>query len=170
MPKGAEVRPALVLVRKVICDTLMPYITDAHVLDLFAGTGAFVFEMISRGAKSAIAVDLDSKMANNIELNAKTFGVSHQIEVINSDYLRALAHLAERGEGFDIIFVAPPFYGNYVNSSLDYIDKTGLLKKDGVLVAHYHKSDKVNHDRKQFMLWKCKAHGNSIMDFFKSVP
>jgi 16S rRNA (guanine966-N2)-methyltransferase len=167
IPKDTQTRPALVLVRRVVCDTLMPYIPDAEVLDLFAGTGAFVFEMISREAQSAVAVELDRKMVNTLEMNAKEFKIADRIEVINADYRMTIERLGEMRRSFDIIFVAPPFYGKYVNIALDDIAKFKLLKKDGLLMAHYFKKDEVNRDHPGFKLWKSKAHGKSIMDFFK---
>jgi 16S rRNA (guanine966-N2)-methyltransferase len=167
IPKDTQTRPALALVRRVVCDTLMPYIPDAEVLDLFAGTGAFVFEMISREAESAVAVELDRNMANTLEMNAKEFKIADRIEIINADYLKTIERLGERKRSFDIIFVAPPFYGDYVNLALENISRFRLLKKDGLLMAHYFKKDEVNRDHPEFKLWKSKAHGKSIMDFFK---
>lgn len=169
IPKDTQTRPALVLVRRVVCDTLMPYIPEAEVLDLFAGTGAFVFEMVSREAKSAVAVELDRKMAKALEMNAKVFNIGDRIEVINSDYLKTIERLGQLKKSFNIIFVAPPFYGDYVNTALDNIAKFGLLKKDGLLMAHYYKKDQVKRDHPGFKLWKSKAHGKSIMDFFRPV-
>ncbi len=167
IPRDTQTRPALVLVRRVVCDTLMPFIPDSDILDLFAGTGAFVFEMISRDARNAVAVELDRKMAITLEKNAQEFKIADRIEVINADYLKTIERLGEMRRSFDIIFVAPPFYGDYVNIALDNIAKFKLLKKDGLVMAHYYKKDEVKRDHPEFKLWKSKAHGKSIMDFFK---
>ncbi len=166
IPKKTETRPALVLVRRVVCDTLTPYIFDADVLDLFAGTGAFVFEMISRGAKSAVAVDLDRRMAESITENAREFGIDNVVRAVCQDYLKAVDALSEAGQQFDIIIVAPPFYGDYVNQAVRAIQKNAMLKPQGIVMAHYHKKDDVNREQPALDLWKTKTHGNSIMDFF----
>jgi len=165
-PKKTETRPALVLVRRVVCDTLMPYIDGADVLDLFAGTGAFVFELISRGANSAVAIDLDKRMAESIAQNAGEFGIDDRVRAVNQDYLKAIDALSEGGRQFDIIIVAPPFYGDYVNTALRAIQKNSMLKPDGIVMAHYHKKDDVNREQPALELWKTKTHGNSVMDFF----
>lgn len=169
VPKFTETRPALVLVRRMICDTLMPYIPDAKVLDLFAGTGAFVFEMISRGASKAVAIDLEKKMVQSIEANARRFGVENKIMVVNNDYLKAINNLGTGGVKYDIIIVAPPFYGDFVNLAIAAIHKRGLLAKDGIIVAHYFKKDDVNREPEGFTLWKTKTHGKSIVDFFRAL-
>jgi 16S rRNA (guanine966-N2)-methyltransferase len=166
IPKKTETRPALILVRRVICDTLMLHVPDAVVLDLFAGTGAFVLEMLSRGAKSAVAIDLERNMTDSIQANAETFGVDDRLSVMNSDYLRAISNLGNRNRKFDIVIVTPPFYGKFVDNSLDAVHKAGLMGNKGVLVAHYYKKDNVNREHPGYMLWKSKTHGNSIMDFF----
>ncbi len=169
VPKYTETRPALVLVRRMICDTLTLYILDAKVLDLFAGTGAIVFEMISRGASSAVAIDLEKKMAQSIEENARIFGVADKITVVNNDYLKAIDNLGAGGIKYDIIIIAPPFYGDYVNRAISAINDRKLLSKDGIIVAHYFKKDDVNRRPDGLTLWKTKTHGKSVVDFFKTV-
>jgi 16S rRNA (guanine966-N2)-methyltransferase len=166
IPKGTETRPALVLVRRMVCDTLMGDIPEARVLDLFAGTGAFVFEMISRGAKNAVAVDIESEMTKAIENNAHTFGVEKQISVVNNDYLRAIDNFGKAGRKFDIIIVAPPFYGDYVNKAVVAVERQSLLDEKGILVAHYYKKDDVDRTPEGLELLKTKSHGKSIIDFF----
>ena len=166
IPKNTETRPALVLVRRMICDTLMPDIPDARVLDLFAGTGAFVFEMISRGAKNAVAVDIERSMTKAIEDNARTFGIEDKISAVNNDYLRAIDNLGRAGRKFDIIIIAPPFYGEYVNKAIEALQKQELLDDNGIIVAHYYKKDDVNQKPERLELLKTKSHGKSIIDFF----
>jgi 16S rRNA (guanine966-N2)-methyltransferase len=60
-PSGAEIRPTADRVRQTIFDILVHGYADpvkgARVLDLFAGTGAFGIEAISRGAASVLFVD-----------------------------------------------------------------------------------------------------------------
>ncbi|HEQ98176.1 MAG TPA: 16S rRNA (guanine(966)-N(2))-methyltransferase RsmD [candidate division Zixibacteria bacterium] len=166
IPRDTETRPALVLVRRMVCDTLAPDIPDARVLDLFAGTGAFVFEMISRGAKSAVAVDIERNMTRAIEDNARTFGIEEQVTAVSNDYLRAISNLGRGGRKFDIIIVAPPFYGDYVNKAVMAVQEEGLLDDRGILVAHYYKKDDVNREPEGLELLKTKSHGKSIIDFF----
>ncbi|MCX8108430.1 MAG: RsmD family RNA methyltransferase, partial [Verrucomicrobiae bacterium] len=57
VPKGFEVRPATDVVRQAVFNSLGERIANAVVLDLFAGTGSFAFESLSRGARGAMAID-----------------------------------------------------------------------------------------------------------------
>jgi 16S rRNA (guanine966-N2)-methyltransferase len=54
--RGPQFRPTAQLVRGSIFDTLGPEVTGATVLDLFAGSGAFGIEALSRGAARAVFV------------------------------------------------------------------------------------------------------------------
>lgn len=166
IPKSTQTRPALVLVRRVIADTLMPYIRDARVLDLFAGTGAFVFEMISRGAGHAVAVDIEPKMARSIEQNARDLQIGDRVQVLCMDFLKSLELLGRQKRRFDLIFIPPPFYGDYVNRAMEAIHEHKVADQDSILIAHYHKKDKVDREPVGFELFKTKTHGVSVMDFF----
>src|ERR1041384_2664740 len=74
-PAGPErgVRPTMDRVKAAIFSSLGEAIIGAHVLDLFAGSGALGIEALSRGAESVIFVEDDRQSAEAIETNlAKT--------------------------------------------------------------------------------------------------
>ena len=51
---GLETRPTLDRVKEPLFSIITPYINNAAVLDLFAGSGALALEALSRGAKFAV--------------------------------------------------------------------------------------------------------------------
>ena len=55
--------------RMKIFNTLQYNIDGAHVLDLFSGTGALGIEALSRGAKRATFIELNSVPFKTIEKN-----------------------------------------------------------------------------------------------------
>ena len=57
-PAGAATRPTSEKVREAMFNILGPMSTGAHVLDLFAGSGALGIEALSRGAAHATFVDV----------------------------------------------------------------------------------------------------------------
>ena len=57
-PAGAKTRPTQDYVRESLFNIIRWDVEDARVLDLFAGTGALSLEALSRGAKSAVFVDM----------------------------------------------------------------------------------------------------------------
>ena len=58
VPAKGGVRPATDYIREAVFNSLAAFVPGTHVLDLFAGTGAYGLESLSRGAASATCVDL----------------------------------------------------------------------------------------------------------------
>ncbi|MEK7059920.1 MAG: RsmD family RNA methyltransferase [Patescibacteria group bacterium] len=77
------------------------------VLDAFAGSGALAYEAISRGAKSAIAVEVDKTAHGVIVANAEALGITDRLKVTRA-FVGAWStrHQALK---FDLIFADPPY-------------------------------------------------------------
>ena len=56
-PKGRATRPTSDRVRENVFNLVAPWVEDAVVLDLFAGSGAMGIEALSRGAERAVFVE-----------------------------------------------------------------------------------------------------------------
>ena len=56
-PQGLDVRPTLDRVKEAVFSSIMPYLSDAVVLDLFSGSGGLGIEALSRGAAYCDFVD-----------------------------------------------------------------------------------------------------------------
>ena len=57
LPQRGEIRPATDYIREAVFSSLGDLPEDARILDVFAGTGAYAFEAVSRGARSACLID-----------------------------------------------------------------------------------------------------------------
>lgn len=107
VPSG-PVRPATDYLREAVFSSLAALVPGARALDLFAGTGAYALESLSRGAASAVAVDL--RTADTVRANAaavaKSMGLAAlPLEVVAAD---ALAHRASAAD-FALVFADPPW-------------------------------------------------------------
>ncbi len=104
-------RPTMDRVRAAVFSSLGERVEGARVLDLFAGTGAMGIEALSRGAISAVFVEIRRSNATCIEKNLiKTkLGEGRKINVVVID---ALAYVEKRmaGAAFDLIFADPPYF------------------------------------------------------------
>ena len=99
------VRPTPDRVRETVFNWLQTDIAGAHVLDLYAGTGALGFESLSRGAAEAWFVEQDAALVAALGLQAETFGARPRI-------LRQDAASLLRGRApqrFDVVFLDPPY-------------------------------------------------------------
>jgi 16S rRNA (guanine966-N2)-methyltransferase len=77
-------------------------------LDLFAGTGALGLEAASRGAQAVTLVDSFSPVVQQLEA-IKTKLNAPQLQILRGDAERIAHQLANQGQGFDLIFLDPPF-------------------------------------------------------------
>ncbi len=81
---------------------------DGIVLDLFAGSGAYGLEAISRGASFLYAVDHDRIAVKTIVENAKILNEIGHVSVNLKDYQRFL-NAMEETLFFDVVFIDPPY-------------------------------------------------------------
>ena len=104
-PKRHQLRPTQDRIRQVIFSSLAEVVPGARVLDLFAGTGSFGIEALSRGAASATFVEQEKEAVGCIRDN-----LSHchlQGDVHQADVFSFLQRAPE--EKFDLIFADPPY-------------------------------------------------------------
>jgi len=111
VPEEADkhlVRPTSDRVREAIFSSLGTHLDSAKVLDLFAGSGAYGFESISRGAESVLFIEKSRQTANCIRANIKKLKLESACKVLEKD---ACHPGLEPGSShqFDIIFVDPPY-------------------------------------------------------------
>ncbi len=107
VPSG-PVRPATDAIRESVFNSLAAYVPGARVLDLFAGTGAYALEALSRGARSAVVVDragADVIRANAAAVAKSMALESLPLEVITGD---ATAYVAPAPD-FDLVVADPPW-------------------------------------------------------------
>ena len=99
-----EARPTMDRVREAIFSSLGDLVIGARVLDLFAGSGAFGIEALSRGAAEAVFVDDHPEAITTIQNNLRKTKLEGQ--VIRADAFRFLAGNKER---YQLVFADPPY-------------------------------------------------------------
>jgi 16S rRNA (guanine966-N2)-methyltransferase len=79
--------------------------SDAVVLDLFAGTGAFGLEALSRGAKSALAVELDDEAFKTVQHNCSATHLPMMAE--KADAFKWVTKPSAKK--FNLVYIDPPY-------------------------------------------------------------
>jgi 16S rRNA (guanine966-N2)-methyltransferase len=106
-PPGRSTRPTSDRVREALFSILGPAaLQQAHVLDLFAGSGALGIEALSRGAAAATFVESDARAVATIRRNLDALGLT-DAHVHHGD-VSAWLPTAERGP-YDLVFADPPY-------------------------------------------------------------
>lgn len=123
-------------VKAAIFSSLGEAIVGAHVLDLYAGSGALGIEALSRGAADAVFVDRSRDAALTIEANLIHTGLTGQ--VICADAPTWIARQAGTTQ-FDIVFADPPYAKtpgdfNHGQALFTSADLAALLADDGVFI------------------------------------
>jgi 16S rRNA (guanine966-N2)-methyltransferase len=106
---GPGTRPLADRVKQTLFAILEPELADAHVLDLFAGSGAGGIEALSRGAATATFIEKDQGAAAVIDANLRATALAGPgAAVIRWD---AIQWLAEPNvvAPFDLVLVDPPY-------------------------------------------------------------
>ena len=134
-PKGEATRPTADRIKESLFNILGRRVEAAHVLDLFAGTGALGLEALSRGAASALFVD--ERTASLIEENAAKTRLLERAEIVRADVLRILTRLGGAGRSFDLIFCDPPYRQGLWEKVLSSVDREGLLAPDGCMIVEH---------------------------------
>ena len=156
IPKG--IRPAESIVRKAVFDKI-GNIEGKDVLDIFAGSGSFGFEAISRGASFCTFVENNIRCVKIIEGNAKNLKVFEKIKIYKMDYKK---FLKINDKKFDIIFASPPYKFILDKNSIKKI--INILKKDGIFILETRKEISFN-EFKNFIL-KEAIYGETKITYF----
>jgi 16S rRNA (guanine966-N2)-methyltransferase len=107
-PRGAVTRPTSARVREAVFDALCGLVSleGSHVVDLFAGSGAYGIEALSRGAARVVFVERAPAALATLRRNLERLGLLERAEIVGAD---ALAYLRRTSGCFDIAFVDPPY-------------------------------------------------------------
>lgn len=120
---GDEVRPTPQMVREAFFSIMGNAIPGRTFYDVFAGTGAVGMEALSRGAREAIFIEHDARLATGITRHLERFGVARQGRVVRMDSYRWAQRWQPPAEPVNI-FLSPPFadYQNRMDAFLQLLD------------------------------------------------
>ncbi|MBB1268520.1 16S rRNA (guanine(966)-N(2))-methyltransferase RsmD [Shewanella sp. SR44-3] len=123
-------RPTTDRVRETLFNWLAPEIKGARVLDCFAGSGALCLEALSRYASFAKVFELQKSAAQQLKQNFASLNCL-DAEVINGDTLSLLKQGST--EGFDIVFIDPPFRKGLANATMALLSEHDWLKPEALI-------------------------------------
>ncbi|HEY6584170.1 MAG TPA: 16S rRNA (guanine(966)-N(2))-methyltransferase RsmD [Gaiellaceae bacterium] len=135
-PKGPDTRPTGDRVREAAFNLVGP-VDDARVLDLFAGSGAYGLEALSRGAASAVFAESDRAACASIRQNLAKLRFTGAT-VLCRDAVQVLAEEAAAGRRYDLVLVDPPYrlFSDVQTALATYLPS--VLAADGLAVVETH--------------------------------
>ena len=162
-PRGLKTRPTSDFLRQVAFNLLGERIREANLLDLFAGSGAFGLDALSRGADRVTFVEQDRAAVSALTANLAALGLAARAEVLRGSVSAALRAPEGVGEPFDVVFLDPPYGEDVILPTLESLASGNDLRENGVvLVQAFHKAplpERVGC----LQLTICRRHGESCL-------
>ncbi len=140
IPPGT--RPVTDRLKTQVFDILRDDSQDLAILDLFAGTGSFGIEAISRGAKSLILVDAGKKAEKILNASITKLGILTEATVVREKAYEYVVKASDANKEFGLIFMDPPYK---LFNSKNFHKMEGVINKAKNLLPGFK-----NWDTKEF--------------------
>ena len=146
MPKDKNTRPLKDLTRESIFNLLTHsnkisfQFEQSNILDLYAGTGSFGLECLSRQAKSVCFVEKEKNVIKILEKNVKKLKLEKKTKIFFNDVFNLIEKKNISDTKFHLIFFDPPFRNTNMEKLIELVLNKNLLKKDGIIVLHRNKN------------------------------
>lgn len=167
MPKGVEIRPTQDRVRESIFN-IIGDVSGKNALELFAGTGAFGIEALSRGARRATFVDNNFRCAETIRQNLESLGLEPaRYDIMRTNALSVLARLAKEEEKYDLAFVDPPYHQGMARKTLINIDTYDIVSQSGLVIIEHFKKDALEAPLATLVMKDERRYGDTVISIFR---
>ena len=171
-PKTYATRPVTDRAKETVFNVLGTQCEGVAVLDLFAGSGSFGIEALSRGATQTSFVDSAKIAGLCIERNLKSLALDALGSVFLMPVPEAVRKLEKQHKTFDLIFLDPPHNKGLIKKILHLLDHSDIVAPFGTIVVghsnleglpehletlHYQRSIKIGQTFISFLVKQAKA-------------
>ena len=141
-PETGLTKPTMDKVRAAVFNALGDEVVSKNILDLFAGSGSYGFEALSRGAKFVTFVDKQKEAIDVIKRNALALN-ENRINVVYDD---VFSYLENQNQKFDIVFVDPPYKLDAYTKVIELLENNHLLNENTIIILESEKPLDINED------------------------
>jgi 16S rRNA (guanine966-N2)-methyltransferase len=168
--KDPLIRPTSDRAREALFNIIGQRVAGARVLDLFAGTGAFGLEALSRGAAQAVFVDDSSYACALIAENCRLCREEESVIILRRDLRKIPTFMVKISveRPFDLVFMDPPYAKGFVRNLLFFFgQEPSLLAPDALLIVEeVHDADLPAHSQ-GLALQDCRIYGKTGFWFYQ---
>ena len=175
VPKDKNTRPLKDLARESIFNLLTHSnkislrLEQSNVLDLYAGTGSFGLECLSRQAMSVCFIEKKKDAIEILEKNIEKLKVKNKIKIFFNDIFELIKKQNIFESKFDLIFCDPPFKVANIEKLIELIFNKNLLNENGIIILHRSKATKEKLPN-YFEIVDERTYGMSKIIFGKLLP
>ena len=137
----------------------------SNVLDLFAGSGSFGLECLSRKANFVTFVENYRSVIKILKNNIKTFKIDKNYEIIEEDIFNN-NFFQNINKKFDLIFLDPPYKEERTDFILENIIKNKIINQKGLVILHRNKKTK-DHFSSKLKIVENRTYGISKIYLIK---
>lgn len=164
---SAHLRPTTDRVRESLFNILQggrygEVIEGAHVLDIFAGTGALGLEALSRGASHVTFIENGRTSLRILEQNIAKLQVTPETTVHKRDALKLSGTASKQAE---LVFLDPPYGKGLAPKVLEKLRTAGWVAKDALVIVE---DDTALNSVDGYSHLESRKFGQSFMNFFQS--
>jgi 16S rRNA (guanine966-N2)-methyltransferase len=167
--RGTKTRPTSDRTREAIFNIIAFEVHDARVLDLFAGTGALGLEALSRGALSAVFIDISRQSLSVLRENLANLSLESPNRVIRWDLTKNLNCLLSMPQAFNLVFLDPPYNKNLSIPALDHLHLSQSLENGARIIVEHSQLEPVEPDGLPFEMVSQRRYGKTLVSFFNYV-
>ena len=139
---ATHTRPTKDRVREAIFSAIGD-ISNARVLDLYAGSGAMGIEALSRGASHCTFVDISPIAIKTIKENLNNLKIdNNEYEVIKNKDISAIESFKNK---FDLIILDPPYEEGQYELIVNLLKEKDLLNEHSIIVMEANRSIKLEN-------------------------
>ena len=153
-PSDDRIRPTADRTREAIFNILFSRMqksfSECSVLDVFSGSGALGLEAVSRGAKSALFVDINLALTKK---NVASLGVKN-VKFIERDARK----LPTASEVFDLVFLDAPYNKDLSYPALECLLKQGYFSDEAIIIVEVARDEELNLSD-DFNIEDCRTYG-----------
>ena len=159
VPRG--IRPTTEKVREAIFSMINPYLLDAEVFDVFAGSGAMGLEALSRGAQRCTFCEVNRANYRVLTSNIEGCNAGERSVVINNDYKAAITSLSGQGIIFDVVIMDPPYeHIEYYAKAMEMLQEESLIDEGSIVVCEHLYDNKLSESYGNLQRIKDKKYGS----------
>lgn len=172
--EGEATRPTAERVKEAVFSALQFELENAHVLDLFSGSGQMGLEAVSRGATLAVMVDASPDAIAVIKANAKKTKLFDRCRIVNyryEDYLKGFSKNGDRP--FDIIYIDPPFTEKMHGEVMRRLYESGAADARTKILVESESPDIFADDRNvlsHYEITKTAKYGRIFITYLRMRP
>ena len=170
-PSGSNaIRPTSDRAREALFSIIGSRVLDSCVLDLFAGTGAFGCEALSRGATHATFVDKSRIALGLLEKNIALIPGGHdKSTIIKSDLSKGISGscLSRFGVNcYNLIFADPPYLTDLSLEILSSLDNSAVFSSNPLIIIEERTNFEPPTQLKRLHLADKRSYGESSFYFY----